>query len=457
MKKKIVAMLALLVISCFASLAACSNSREDNGENDLSNNDGVAFPFQVGVGQVDVTPNEPLPALMGGASAMPAQAVALPLFVKAIVVAASDKKIAMITLDILKYPSSQTDQAAKRIEEMTGIPADHITITASHTHSGPLFNYYEDSNGNDKLTDAIVQAVQEANADLTPVKLGVATADVADIAHNRRVLIDGEAWNDWFFRVVASDQTFPAAGPVDPELLALAAVQEDGTYKAILWNYAAHPNANNALVISADYPGYVQQFMNEALGYDTVTLYATGASGDVNPSNKPDIIARTLAAKLVESLKNVEFIRKPVIYVDQRTLLIPGRENPVFAEDEISAKWPNMLESYRSSFNSTLMSARDKYETNITGIRIGDDFSIVTSPGELFVSIGLDIKSKSPIKHTMVVEQTNGAIGYIPAANDFELKGYETWYGEHSNLSVKAGETIRSESLDILKKLHKKK
>jgi len=155
----------------------------------------------------------------------------------------------------------------------------------------------------------------------------------------------------------------------------------------------------------------------------------------------------------MESLGSIQYIVNPTMYIDRRKLQIPGRGNPTFAEAEISAKWPSMLESYREGFESTLLSARATYETNLTGIRIGDDFAIVTNPDELFVAIGLDIKSNSPIKHTMVVQQTNGALGYIPAAKDFELKGYEIWYGEHSNLSVNAGETIRNESLDILNRL----
>jgi len=452
MQRMTVLIFASLVFMCFACFAAYANGSGDVREKAMSNNVGAAYNYLVGVGQVDVTPEEPLPPLMGGASAMPAESVDLPLYVKAMVVSSGETKVAMVTLDLLKYPSSKSDLAAAEIAALTGIPEDNIMITASHTHSGPLYNYYVDSSGNDLLMEAIVQAVIAANDDLSPVKLGVATTEVTDISHNRRVLIDGEAWNDWFPSVVNAG-TYPPAGPVDPQLQALVAVKQDGTYKAILWNYGAHPNSNTAPAISADYPGYVQQFMNDALGYEIFTLYATGACGDVNPSNNSSVIGQSIANKLVEALDNTVYIQSSSIYIDHRTIQTNGRENPVFAEEEITAKWPEMLEAYRSSFNSTLSSASASYETNITGIRIGDEFAIVTSPGELFASIGLDIKSESPFETTMVVEQTNGALGYIPAAADFALKGYETWYGEHSLLSVNAGGIIKSESLDILENL----
>ena len=89
----------------------------------------------------------------------------------------------------------------------------------------------------------------------------------------------------------------------------------------------------------------------------------------------------------------------------------------------------------------------------ITGIRIGDDFAIVTNANELFCGIAISIKKQSPFKHTMTVEQTNGAHGYVPTAKAFEGGSYETWFGEHSYLTTRAGEIIERESLRILKRL----
>jgi neutral ceramidase len=53
----------------------------------------------------------------------------------------------------------------------------------------------------------------------------------------------------------------------------------------------------------------------------------------------------------------------------------------------------------------------------------------------------------------MVAEQTNGAHGYVSTAKAFENGSYETWFGEHSYLSTKAGKIIERESLDILNRL----
>jgi hypothetical protein len=101
------------------------------------------------------------------------------------------------------------------------------------------------------------------------------------------------------------------------------------------------------------------------------------------------------------------------------------------------------------------MKKREKptYPYFVSGICIGDDFAIVTNADEIFCSIGLSIKQHSPFKHTMVAEQTNGAHGYVPTAKAFGNGSYETWFGEHSYLSTKAGEIIERVSLDTLNHL----
>jgi len=182
--------------------------------------------FHVGVGEVDVTPTEdPLPALMGGATAPPAEFVDLPLYVKAMVISTGEQKVAMVTIDILKYPSAQTDLAAKQIEKETGTPADNVTITASHTHSGPLYDYYIDPlSGRDRLVDSIVEAVKEADQHLIPCKMGITDTQVNGVSYNKRLLLEGKAWNDWLVKPPDKRGTLPPAGPIDPQLQLLAEI-----------------------------------------------------------------------------------------------------------------------------------------------------------------------------------------------------------------------------------------
>jgi hypothetical protein len=60
----------------------------------------------------------------------------------------------------------------------------------------------------------------------------------------------------------------------------------------------------------------------------------------------------------------------------------------------------------------------------VQGIRIGE-FVLVTSPAELLVQIGLNVKKASPYKYTFVAPFSNGYIHYGAPAADYTKGGYE--------------------------------
>jgi len=62
--------------------------------------------------------------------------------------------------------------------------------------------------------------------------------------------------------------------------------------------------------------------------------------------------------------------------------------------------------------------------TEVQGIRVGD-FVLVTSPAEVLVEVGLNIKKASPFEHTFVAGFSNGYIHYGPPASYYDKGGYE--------------------------------
>src|SRR5579862_5932987 len=140
--------------------------------------------FSAGVGRVDITPDLPI-MLAGSPSPKPATSINSRLYVKALVISAGGRKLAIITLDTLKYPVEYVDQARSKIEQTTGIPASNVIITASHTHSGPLWTYYRDV-----LVTPIAEAVELAMRDLSPVRIGTSNGKVGGVALCRRVVKD---------------------------------------------------------------------------------------------------------------------------------------------------------------------------------------------------------------------------------------------------------------------------
>jgi hypothetical protein len=432
---------ALILVLAAASLAISALA----GEGKEAAADGY---FQVGVGRVDITPTEAV-VLAGSPAPRKTAIVDTRLFVKALVIAVGNDKLAIVTLDTLKYPVELATQTRKQIEQAAGIPAGNVIIGASHTHAGPLWSYYHD-----RLITKIVEAVSLAARDLSPCKIGTAQGKAEGVSENRRVIKDGHAWNRW--QLPRADRArYPAEGPVDAGFAVLAAIDQQGRFKGVLFNFACHAANTRTGDVSADYPGDVQKYVNQQLGYDVPAFFLAGACGDVNPaySNRKEQFGETLGAEIVRCLRELEIVAQPGLWVETRELAMPGRENPVFNEAEVSRNWPGQLEHYRKSFNDMKRKEQPTYACFFTGIRIGNNFAIVTNPNELFCEIGMGIKKQSPFQHTMVAELTNGAHGYVPTAKAFAGGSYETWFGEHSYLSTRAGELIEQESVEILKRL----
>lgn len=90
-------------------------------------------------------------------------------------------------------------------------------------------------------------------------------------------------------------------------------------------------------------------------------------------------------------------------------------------------------------------------DVEIVGLRLGD-FVLVTSPGELTVQIGLNIKQKSPHKMTFVAGYTNGYIYYAPTAE--QLKNVGAAQEDSDCLLAPEWQTIfENKVADVLKRL----
>lgn len=407
--------------------------------------------IDVGVGIVDITPTEEI-VLAGSPSPKKTAEVKSRLFVRALVLSANRKKGAIVTLDTLKYPVHLVQEARTRIEQTTGIPASDVIICAPHTHRGPLWSYYPDH-----LVTSIADAVALAASDHVPCTVGAAHGRVEGVSQCRRVIKEGHAWNVWQLKPDEVGK-YPEEDEADPDFDVLALKSEDGKFKAILHNFACHPTSSPQPLISADYPGDTEKRVQEQIGYEVPALFLTGACGDVNPTSiaRSDLFGEKLGDEIVRCLGQLAPIANPTLTIENREFKMPGRENPEFKEEEITRNWPAQLEHYRKAFDVMKERAQPTYPYFMTGIRIGEDFAIVTNANEIFCRIGVNIKSQSPFKYTMVAEQTNGAHGYVPTAKAFEGCSYETWFGEHSYLTTKAAEIIERQSVDILNKLKNK-
>ena len=97
-------------------------------------------------------------------------------------------------------------------------------------------------------------------------------------------------------------------------------------------------------------------------------------------------------------------------------------------------------------------SYRKTVTTLVQAMRVGS-LAIATFPGEAFVEMGLEVKTKSPFQPTMMIELANDYRGYIPTPEAFEMGGYETWRAKSSYLEKQAAPKLVAAALRQLASL----
>jgi len=91
-------------------------------------------------------------------------------------------------------------------------------------------------------------------------------------------------------------------------------------------------------------------------------------------------------------------------------------------------------------------------ETWLQALLLGD-IALVGVPAELFTQLGLDLKNRSPFRHTYIAELANDWIGYLPDLAGHKLGGYQVWTGLHSYAEPGTGERLVDELIEMLRQL----
>ncbi len=96
-----------------------------------------AGDLRVGAAEIVITPAMGTP-LAGYYSARSADNVHDDIHAKALVFEQDGSKAAMVVCDLLTMPRSVVDEARGLIKTQTGISAERVMISATHTHTAPV-------------------------------------------------------------------------------------------------------------------------------------------------------------------------------------------------------------------------------------------------------------------------------------------------------------------------------
>ena len=140
----------------------------------------VQADLRVGTAAVKVSPPAGTP-MAGYYYERGSESVIDDLYAKAAVLDDGGTKVALVVCDLITLPRKTVLEARQLIEQQTGIPAGHVVLSATHTHTGPALARDSVRDDLDKgssdpaknytleLPGRIAQAVTEANGKLATV------------------------------------------------------------------------------------------------------------------------------------------------------------------------------------------------------------------------------------------------------------------------------------------------
>jgi hypothetical protein len=436
--------------------------------------------LRAGVARCDITP--PVGIAHGNWSAQAherATGIDLPLTCTALAATDGHEAILLAEWELLYPPAGAwLEQARARISALTGVAADHIRLSAAHTHAGPSLGPPWFEGGAEmvapyvaSLTDRLAGTCLAAWRALRPARIAGGLGQCA-VNANRRL-----PWQAGYPLLCPNPDGFS-----DHEVGVARIDDADGRPYVVIVNYAAHPTilAWDNHLISPDYPGTLRRTVEGLTG--ATCLFLQGAAG--NQDTIRDYSGRVEDARWVGRQIGLEAARvaegiytQPVTrrlarrvesswtmgvveYVPDgepdgavccrsREVALPRWEQPPPGEAEHARArelQERLADLHRQEAPEdevrqanlqvrrallALETARQRGEAGpirleLQAMRLGP-VALLGMPVEPFAETGAALKARSPFGVTMVSGYSNGAAGYLPIASAYAEGGYEIW------------------------------
>lgn len=231
-----------------------------------------ATTLRAGVAKSDITTDDPTAVVHD------------PLYAKALVLDDGATRVAIVAMDVVAIGgiSDVSDEflptLRARIESELDIPGAHVLVNASHTHP-PGRLLCDDAEQVERTFDAVRRAAES----MVPVTVGVGVGREDRFQINRTLrLKDGRGWTIRQANPCPPDDEVAALGPLDPEIGIVRIDHADGRPLAVVYNFACHPLIGvPGGAITANFPGFASEVIEDWLGEGAVALFLQGAGGDV--------------------------------------------------------------------------------------------------------------------------------------------------------------------------------
>ena len=423
--------------------------------------------FQVGYAKVNINPMLGI-AVRGYYIPRYAKGFLDDLEAHALALSLGEETIVLISVDNCAIDTSQAAAYMSRIQQASGVPADKIFLSATHTHTGPDLKVPDifEADGElirtyaDFLGQRLADVAKLALADRKAARMGFAQGWAPErVAYIRRYKMkDGSTMTCPHINDPNID--YPI-GQLDQRVHVLRFDREGGE-SIVLVNYGLHADTVNGELLSSDWPGWMRRTLDKALD-GVKCIFFNGAEGDVgsthvfpsggdlndteisfdNEMKSPGMarfVGRALAGTVLQVYDKVEYVSVDQLKLIHKTVQVPANvPNPAdmpraklykqLHEEGRDAEIPFtamelttvVAEAYRMC---RLENGPESFPIELTGVQIGP-VALVGIPGEPFTEVGVGIKDTDGWSAILPCCLTNGSEGYFPMQSAFDEGGYE--------------------------------
>jgi len=396
--------------------------------------------LMVGAGKRVITPNPLLPVSGGVGPTRPTREKRGELTARAIYLRQGSTAVAIVSLDLLGFPSVLADRVRARVPR---VPAANVLIGSTHTHSAPDCYAFPDGKGGhtgdlafmDRVCVLAAEAVNAAIDAARPARLKVAT---------------GEAKGRIAYNYYAPDL-------YDRRMSVIQAVGTDDKTIATLVNYAIHPEVlgNDVGILSPDLCGPLYDRLEERAG--GMAIFMNGAQGGMITADNRDLAKPTDAARgyWEDSRTWEECLRIGRTMADEALRIVgpaPVQPDPSLVSRSALVTFPVESDGLWAIIQGSPLKyphGKDRtVRTRVNLLNLGNA-QILTIPGEALPNIGFYLKRKMKGEHNLLFGLTNDAFGYILTKVDFSsFPRYD--YVSRTSLGEQTGEILIEKSLELV-------
>ncbi|MCM8772583.1 MAG: neutral/alkaline non-lysosomal ceramidase N-terminal domain-containing protein [Candidatus Omnitrophica bacterium] len=377
--------------------------------------------MKIGYSKIDITPK--FSVELGGYGFYlnrKSEGIHDPLYAKSIYLNDGENEILLISCDLIGINRENIVRIKEKISNNIGISSQNITISSTHTHSGPATLYLEGLGKISRrymvvLEEKILKSAVNAKLNSSEGKIGFIETEV-DIAYNRT----------------------KQNGPYDKSLRIM--FFENKKEKIFLYNYNAHciSLSHENRLFTCDWPFYTNEKIKNDLNCESI--FFQGFCGDINIKEgwqrdfeKAKFYGEKVGEEILKVINKLEYKDnlkiKNMTEIINLPLKIPTKKDVEEFYNEFREKeyrnWDKFLPKWKKiTLYKIDKNCRDFLPTEIQFICFSDICSFFVAPGEIFTIFGLELKKLSFSKYNFLFGYSNDYVGYIPDEEDFKEKRY---------------------------------